>query len=1051
MNNIINLSEQISWDKANYIWTLFFEKINNKVDSDENKQKFSSLISDTLFTHITGKNPWEKLKKVTNSKKTKYSQHIIQSIWFYILLKHNKTKSIIENKQEAENLINNFLSEIANYNEIQLKNLFKNVFSTTKKLYDDLLLNYCNLSNINSITNQEIHKEIEINKQNFHDIINNRTNIWYLPRILQYFMYAKLNLNSTNSNLLSCIYTDRKIAKSNFSIFTELFKLRNTFKSIDEIYKYFESYFEENKNQKIIDFYRYYNPDNESYQNSMYLATEKDELNFDNIFFQWFIENKNNIYKELNIIQEKESKLNINNVFDEINTLLDIFWDKLEKNKISINTNWTNTTNKIFNHLFEINEWFFNINELNEIYRNLEKIPNNFSWIEAKDTYINIELLENWITFKYCYKPTKDFDFYIAINQSTFISDTNWNILISENNNELLTEILYYINWNINIELNTESKEVLSYLILNWILKTLVSFQYLNNNNNRLALLMNSFNVIEKNDISENKEEQNIFPLKNIKPKMEIRLLEQLFIRKKDEIFIWKQKIDLPVINNIKDSKTALEKISYVKNNKLEVTKNIFLDILKNWEIKSFSKLTSFLEANANTLKLLKENEKYYNEVKKEINKLIAELDLHNWKLKVWWNYSIMINKIFKLYIISQKYDLNLNKNKVKRFLDRININNIIRYLWIVEIEEQDLYILLVEYLNTNIWKKVQNLLDIKDLIDAKIASRNYVNIYDKIESIFETLLLYNSVITNKNRETFKKIVAHSINKHIIEHFEKILDYWVKEPFDSNYQENEFYTMFYTVKRLIWLISIKIKINTIDFSFFNSNERIKKYNYQDYISKSKRKRLENKNKDLLKQINQEDENEEEIDDDKEFDTKNNKKSIHISYKSIKDIYTTVDNYIETTSTKINVLNHLEEINSTTTINDIEEFLKENKDIVYFFETTRLKAEFIVYYINELKSLNIDLFESEIIKDFLLKNFDVLDINKLKNLTLNYLYQLWFSEYVYQKETWNNITLSKKHIHFIEEYIKKNHEIYEIIKNYILFHSREIHNIEINKL
>ncbi|MDD2870738.1 MAG: hypothetical protein PHS49_02010 [Candidatus Gracilibacteria bacterium] len=1054
---ILNLSNQIQGDKSLYIGKMFFEKLRN---SDENIQKFSSLISDILFSNLSGKNPSDNFKKIKNSKAAKYPQHIIQSFGFYILVKYNNTNKSIETTEQTEQIVNNFFNEIEKLSEEQLKNLFKNIFNITKKTFGEITQDYNKISKINNSTNTEVHRVLTMNDKNLNDITINKTNIAYLPKILQYLIYPELGINGTNNILENNLDTDKKSLKSNFSTFTEIFKLKNTFKSINEIYLFFDKYFKKNNTQKIVDFYRYYDEKNDTYKNEMYLVQENQKLNYTNIFFQWFIEQKkqNKINFTKTIEGNKSNKplndnteLCLNDILDEFAELTELFGEKIEKNTLN-NSRISPGNQKIYDHLFSIDDGFFHFEELTNILKKIDKIPNNFNLEEIDYIFINIELVPNGITLTHGYKVFKHDEYILPISKISFLKDENNNIIYSENYNEIFKEILQYIDGYLDKSILKENSETLKYLILNGIITNLVGLRNQKDSKGKLAYLLNGFNIKEKSEAEDKKYEQNLFPIKNVKHQMDYKSLDETLLIKNDELFIGELKIDLPNLNDILENNNLYNKLVDTKDNKIEITKDILIKFIQEGNIKSFTKLANFIELNRNTLDILKQHTNHYTEVKNAINELEKYLYEQNWHIKLGSNYTTMLKNIFKLYELSNIYDLNINQNEIKRILKKIDTTLIVRYLGLVRVNDNSSYNLIVEYLNEDINYKVKDLLYNKELneyFEEKIEFKKYISIYDKIEQIIETILIYVSVIKENNLEILKKSIKSIFVEKYINYFEKLLQYAGynnNNKNDDNSFNNDFYAIFYVVKRLIKIVSTKINIEGIDFGFFDSDHRIKNYDVEKFINRTNKKRLKDRSKSIH--------NKEKGEGEGKLNGNNIKQNIKTSYnnsRSIKDIYSSIDKYIETISIKYKLYNHLTNIDKNISLSYIEDLLSNSNDITYFFDNNKQKTDFILFFISKITGKGINIYESEIISNFLITNFELFKNNYLKQNYLNYLSQLGIFEYIYSQENGTKNNLSKENVLFIEKLLNENNDIYETAKNYILFVSREIHNNQIAKL
>lgn len=1041
-NKVKNISNSIEQDRISYIWNKFFERIST---TDENKEMFSSFIGDVIYTHISWKNPLSKINKIKNHKLAKYSQHIIQSFWYYILLKYSNNQKI-ETKEQWDEIVDNFIKYIATINEEQLKELIGNIFNITKRAYSELYSNYNKLSKINDEVKWDIHSILNINWTNFHDIIIERWNIEYLPKILQYFIFPKKSLNWTDSIFLNNVESDIKCNRSNFSTFTDLFKLRSVFTNLDELYNYFWEYFKNNKKQNSIDFYRYFNSNKELYENAIYLIWERELINYDNIFFQWFIEHKK---YELSINKKKtdskkwlsknQDKLSINDIiteFDEILELFNIdFVDNIKEDWI-----WIIEHKTIVHHLLNISDDFYDIKELISILRIINSEKNNKS--NTKNQFIDVEILNNWINFIYYYKINKDIDSFIPISNISFTKDENWNITKSENYSELLTSILMYIDWYLQVKwFNEEKKYILKILILNWILRNLVEYISYNSNNSKLSLIINWFNVIEKVNIEDKKFDQNLFPIKNIKHKYEYKNLNDLLLTKKDDFYIWTNEVILDSYLKLPPEKETWEKLKYIRDNKEEISKNILSKLLKEKKLNTFSKLTSFILQNENTIEILLSNENYSKEIRDEINILIKKILEDKSIIKSFCNYTTVLNNSINLYEISKKHKLDFNKDLFIKFLENIDNKLIIWYLWMYKIKNCDAYKIIIEYLNERIEKVISDIIGNRDYYTEKMSELKFKNIYDKIEIISGRLFLYETIIEPENKDKFRIILKNLLEKKLINYFERTIKIDITSITENTWVINDYYYMFFSLNRLLKNSIIKLWVTWLDLSFFKQNERLRNYDAIRSINKSKKKWLKNKsNFDIQK-----------IEEYSEISPNTN----NTSNNNTKDIYESLNEYSETNLLKISIYEHIELLwkdGEEVKIADIEKFLSDKKIFDSILDNNKLKVELILFYTNKLVSKNINLFKSEIICEFINENFELFCSHYgYKFQLLNYLSLLWFFNYVYNKETWKNIKLTNENICFIEEKLKTSPEMYDLVKNYMFNLSKEAHNSEVQRL
>ncbi len=1043
-NNLENITNSIEWNKVDYIWNKFFEELWK---IDENKLSlFSSILAEILFDNISAKNALNKVQKIKNYKQARYSKHIIQTFWYYILVKYNNEKINVINKEQWDFLVSNAINNICSLDENQIKNLILNIFSLTKKSFWEINTAYKKIQNINDLVKNNIHQTIEITDKDFHDIIIKKDNPKYLPKILQYTHFPKNMLDWNDSIFLNNIYSDLKNFNSNFSTFIDLFRLKSTFSNLSEIYSFLWNYLKLNKKQNTIDLYRYFDQEKWIYNNWLYLVWEDDYLNYESIFFQWFIENKKN--NELNrdkIHNNKyiwENTLNISDITKEYSEILSLVWDEL-KNKASFKKkNWN-----IIEHLEKISLGFYDIEQFIFICRNLNKIPNSFSDLELKDIFINIDLLKNGIMFTYNSKINNNIDSFIPISKISFIKDENWNIIISEHFSNLISILNKYIEWNINIDNFDEEKlSILKSLILNWILSNLSNFIKINKDSSKLLHILNNFNVLEKQNITEQKYDPNIFPIKNLKNNPINNNLDSLLSNIKENTFIWKDNEVFPTFSDCIKNKDSLDKLTYIRENAENISKDIFIQLLKNKNIKNFSELNLFIKSNIYTISIVLKDEEYSKILRSTVNAIIYKILSVCLPIKLNTIYIVILDKVISFFELSEKFDFNFKEKEFEIFLKKQDPLVLFRYLWLNKTKNKNkkIYDLIISHLNNNMENILNNLIYFNQTsLVNKFNEKKYINILWNIDNIFETLSSYIWVIFNYKKNIFNKIIVEKININIIQHFQILIINELKNNnFNNNENEETFYRLCYWLKKNLKILEDMYWINWLNTEKIDINERIQEYDYKKYINRNRKKIRYNLNKEikLYEDININEDEYEDEDINEDINEKNKTK--------FNDIYISLNSYINSISLKIEIYNHIKSITNETKEEEIEKFL-------FIFEKidkVNIKYEVILIYLNKLNQSNINLFKSEKIKFFLNNYLEYMIItSNKKNILLNYLSLLWFYDYVYFTYIWKDIFLNKENIDFIKNVLEKNKNIYETVEKEIVKYSKNQHYIEITKI
>jgi hypothetical protein len=65
----------------------------------------------------------------------------------------------------------------------------------TQKAYSEVYTNYDRLSSINTSVKEKVHDTINLQPQNFHDIVVNKNTFKYTPELLQYILFPKKNID----------------------------------------------------------------------------------------------------------------------------------------------------------------------------------------------------------------------------------------------------------------------------------------------------------------------------------------------------------------------------------------------------------------------------------------------------------------------------------------------------------------------------------------------------------------------------------------------------------------------------------------------------------------------------------------------------------------------------------------------------------------------------------------------------------------------------------------------------------------------------------------
>lgn len=1009
-NNTINLTENIEWNKVNYIWNKFFDEISQ---IDENNT-FSSILWQVMYENIWSNS---KLKNLKNAKQAKYSEHIKNTFWYYILLKYNFDKSKIENRADWDRLVSNIIEQISKLDMQGLELLLRDIFNVTRKAYSEVLNSYDKVKSINTLVKSSVHDTINLKPSNFHDINVNKNEINYLPQLLEYIIFPKKSIDGSDSIFLNNINIDSKKNSSNFWVFLDLFRLKSVFWDLDLIYKKFSSYIKSNKKHKKVRFYNYYNPEIDAYENSAYSEEEEVMSNLSTIFFQWFIEQKKDyLLSELNYEKKKIDQLSYNDILREYNEINELIWDIFDDSLID---HFDTKTGEIRKHLLSISMDFYNNRDFVDLYKVLDNIPNSNSSKEIKDNYIDIELLVNWIKFIYFSKLYSSVEQYVKISEVSFTREENWNIIKSENYSDLISILLKYIDSYITTkDIKVKDKSIFNTLILNGLLENILIYNSENSFITKANNIINTFDLKEKSNIGKEKKDIYIFPLKKYRYVWENKSLDYFLSGIDDKLFIWSTEIDVVRFDDIKDDDHCLEKINEISENSLEVSKKLFLDRFLKEKVIKINRLNYIIKQNTNTISLLVDDPKYWKILKDKVNYIIKSLLQNIPILTIKWQYTEFIDNIIWLYNISQKYWFNFDAQKFNYFLSKQNIKIILSYLKNRKIWNPEVYSIINKYLSKNI--NIYLDIEISIYFPTEFKENDFVNIKKSIDSNYDLLKVYISVLNKDDKEIFINKVRRIFYDNVCPYYKKKFEEYRDSETKLEWEKlNEFYGIFYSLKRTFKKIFELLWVNDVDLEILDFDEKIKeygqiktkvKYEYVPYERKESKVKSDDK---------------------------------------LDDIYDKYHKYIDKLFLKYKINNHIKKMNKDLPIDEIEEFL-ELINSVDVFTKDIFRRDFNLYYLNLIYKIGLDIYKSEKIKVYLIDVFN--DFISIKSGQKKYLFwflsSIWFYNYVYCKEVNKLCELSKENIEIIEHILKFDETLYDKIKEEIVRFSKDTHSREL---